>query len=263
MHTVFDHDNLESTRPVMSNPRPVALVTGAARRIGAAIATTLHRAGYNIALHYRDSSREAATVQNALEADRPHSTVLLRADLANVEQAASLVERAAIRFGRLDALVNNASAFLPTPLAEATPSRWDALFDVNAKAPFFLAQAAAFHLRQSHGAIVNITDIYADHPLEDHGLYSISKAALAMVTKVLAQELGPEVRVNAVAPGAILWPEKQASDPANQASLIERAALKRTGNPADIAEAVRYLLQDAKFTTGQTLRVDGGRGLSI
>ncbi len=247
----------------MSNPRPVALVTGAARRLGAAIAATLHQAGYDLALHYRDSSQDAAKLQNALEADRPHSTVLLRADLANVEQAASLVERAAIRFGRLDALVNNASAFYPTPLAEATPARWDALFDVNAKAPFFLAQAAAFHLRQSHGAIVNITDVYAGHPLQDHGLYCMSKAALAMATQVLAQELGPEVRVNAVAPGAILWPEKQAADPASQAVLVERAALRRTGSPADIAEAVRYLVQDAKFTTGQTLRVDGGRGLTI
>ena len=247
----------------MSHPRPVALVTGSARRIGAAIATTLHKAGYNLALHYRDSSQDAAALQDSLEHDRPHSTVLLRADLANVEQTTLLVERAAIRFGRLDALINNASAFHPTPLEQATPARWDALFDVNAKAPYFLAQAAAFHLRQSHGTIVNVTDIYAERPLEGYGLYSISKAALAMTTQVLAQELGPEVRVNAVAPGAILWPEKQASDPATQATLIERATLKRTGNPRDIAEAVRYLVQDATFTTGQTLRVDGGRGLVI
>ncbi len=251
----------------MSNPRPVALVTGSARRIGAAIATTLHQAGYNLALHYRDSSKDAAALQNALESERPHSTVLLRADLSTAGQAASLVERAVVRFGRLDALVNNASAFFATPLEKTTPALWDALFDVNAKAPFFLAQAAAFHLKQSHGSIVNITDVYAQHPLDDHGLYSMSKAALSMATQVLARELAPEVRVNAVAPGAILWPEQNgaatASSTDTQHALVNRAALKRRGDPSDVAQAVRYLLQDAPFTTGQTLRVDGGRGLTI
>lgn len=262
MQSVFDPANI-ANRQGAGHVRPVALITGAARRIGAAIATTLHQAGYNLALHYRDSSQDAAALQNQLESERPHSTVLLRADLANANQASSLIERTVVRFGRLDALVNNASAFFPTPLEKSTPALWDALFNVNAKTPFFLAQVAAFHLKQSHGAIVNITDIYAEHPLDDHGLYSMSKATLQMATKVLAHELAPEVRVNAVAPGAILWPERPSSDPTANDVLIERAALKRKGDPADVAEAVRYLLQDAKFTTGQTLRVDGGRGLTI
>ncbi len=245
----------------MTPPRPVALVTGAARRLGAAIATGLHAAGYDLALHYRDSAAEAAALQNVLEESRRNSTVLLRADLSDIARLPSLVERAVLRFGRLDALVNNASAFFPTPVGETTEAMWNALMDSNAKAPFFLAQAAAFHLRESHGAILNISDVYAERPLDNHTVYCMAKAALTMLTLSLARELGPEVRVNAIAPGAILWPESDDDAPKN--ALIARTALKRTGTLDEIAEAALFLLGRAGYTTGQVLRVDGGRWLTI
>lgn len=245
----------------MNAPRPVALVTGAARRLGAAIATRLHTAGYDLALHYRDSAGEAAALQDALEESRRNSTVLLCTDLSDVSKLPSLVEHTVLRFGRLDALVNNASAFFPTPVGETTEAMWDALMDSNAKAPFFLAQAAAFHLRQSHGAILNLTDIYAERPLANHTVYTMAKAALTMLTLSLARELGPDVRVNAIAPGAILWPES--GDDAPKKTIIERTALKRTGTSDEIAEAAAFLLGRASYTTGQVLRVDGGRWLTI
>ena len=246
----------------MTAPRPVALVTGAARRIGAAIATGLHAAGYDLALHYRDSADEAAALQDTLERERRNSTVLLRADLSETARLPSLVERTVTRFGRLDALVNNASSFFPTPVGETSEAMWDALMDSNAKAPYFLSQAAAFHLRQSHGAILNLGDIYAERPLAQHTVYCMAKAALTMLTLSLARELGPEVRVNAIAPGAILWPESSTSQPLQEA-LIARTTLKRCGNPADIAEAAVFLLSQAGYTSGQILRVDGGRWLTI
>lgn len=246
----------------MTTPRPVALVTGAARRIGAAIATALHAAGYDIAIHYHRSATEAAALQDALEARRRHSTALLQADLADIVRLPSLVERTVVRFGRLDALVNNASAFFPTPVGECTEAMWDALMGANAKAPFFLAQAAAFHLRQSHGAILNLSDIYAERPREGHAVYSMSKAALSMMTLALARELAPEVRVNAIAPGAILWPEA-GNDPELREELLSRTPLQRTGTAAEIAEAALFLLDASGFTTGQILRVDGGRWLAI
>lgn len=246
----------------MSTPRPVALVTGSARRIGAAIATALHGAGYDLALHFHRSAQEASALQDALETRRRHSTALLQADLSDIARLPSLVERTVVRFGRIDALVNNASAFFPTPVGETTEAMWDALMGANAKAPFFLSQAAAFHLRQSHGAILNLSDIYAERPCERHAVYSMSKAALSMMTLALARELAPEVRVNAIAPGAILWPESDASHAARQA-LLDRTAIGRTGTPAEIAEAAIFLLDSAGYTTGQVLRVDGGRWLSI
>ena len=245
----------------MIAPHPVALVTGAARRLGAAIATGLHAAGYNLALHYRDSADEAAALQDTLEESRRNSTVLLRADLSDTAKLSSLVERTVLRFGRLDALVNNASAFFPTPVGETTEAMWDALMDANAKAPFFLAQAAAFHLRESHGAVLNLSDIYAERPLANHTVYCMAKAALSMLTFSLARELGPEIRVNAIAPGAILWPESDDDSP--KQTLIDRTALKRTGTPEEIAEAAVFLLGRASYTTGQVLRVDGGRWLTI
>lgn len=245
----------------MTAPRPVALVTGAARRLGAAIATGLHAAGYSLALHYRDSADEAAALQDALESSRRNSTVLLRADLSDTANLSALVERTVLRFGRLDALVNNASAFFPTPVGETTEAMWDALMDSNAKAPFFLAQAAAFHLRESHGAVLNLSDVYAERPLAHHTVYCMAKAALTMLTLSLARELGPEVRVNAIAPGAILWPESDHDSP--KKTLIDRTALKRSGDPSEIAEAALFLLGRASYTTGQVLRVDGGRWLTI
>ena len=238
--------------------RRVVLVTGAARRIGAAIARALHAHGCDVALHYRGSHEEALVLHRELEAARPGSTLLLQADLDAFDRLPELVARTVGRFGRLDGLVNNASAFMPTPMGTTTPAQWDVLFASNARAPFFLAQAAAPHLRAARGAIVNLVDIYAVRPLADHPVYSMAKAALAMATKALALELGPEVRVNGVAPGAILWPENEA-DTAARDVMLARTPMARTGTPAEVAEAVRWLLFDATYCTGQVLAVDGGR----
>ena len=245
----------------MSETHPVALVTGAARRIGAVIARTLHAAGYDVALHYRQSRDELDGLIGELEARRAHSTLVLRADLADSAQLPGLVDAVIERFGRLDALVNNASMFHPTPLGTITAAECDAMFAVNARAPLLLAQAAAPHLKAARGAIVNITDIYAERPLPQHAAYGMSKAALRMATLALAQELAPEVRVNAVAPGAILWPEGK-SDPDRDAALA-RIPLQRTGAPEEIANAVLWLIRDAGYVTGQTVRVDGGRILEM
>jgi pteridine reductase len=206
----------------MASERPVVLITGAARRLGAAIARALHADGYDLALHYRSSAADMQRLERDLLAARPGSVVTLQADLAEFDRLPELVARTVGAFGRLDALVNNASAFFPTPLGEATPAQWDALFAANARAPFFLSQAAAPHLRAARGAIVNLADVYASRPLREHALYGMSKAALVHMTRALALELAPEVRVNAIAPGAILWPEgdgrrqagiRQAGDP--------------------------------------------------
>ena len=241
---------------------PVALVTGSARRIGAAIARALHAAGYDLALHYRSSSDDVDALAAELERARPGSTVRLQADLAGFDRLPELVAQTVGRFGRLDALVNNASGFFPTPVGEATPAQWDALFATNARAPLFLAQAAAPHLARNGGAIVNLTDLYGERPLAGHSIYCMAKAALLMATKSLALELGPEVRVNAVSPGAILWPEDGGDDAARRA-MLQRTPLARTGTPEEVAEAVRWLLQDATYCTGQVIHLDGGRRLAV
>jgi pteridine reductase len=241
---------------------PVVLITGGAKRVGRVIARTLHDAGYDLALHYRSAKAEAEQFAAELEARRQGSTLLLAGELGQVAELPKLVLRTVQRYGRLDALVNNASAFYPTAIGEATEAQWDELFASNAKAPFFLAQAAAPHLKVARGAIVNLVDIYAERPLARHTIYCMAKAALAMLTASLAKELGPEVRVNGVAPGAVLWPEagKAYSD---QQELIGRTALKRAGAPEDVAGAVLYLLRDARFVTGEIIKVDGGRTLSM
>ncbi|HET6604683.1 MAG TPA: pteridine reductase [Xanthomonadaceae bacterium] len=246
----------------MAQTPPVALVTGAARRVGAVIARTLHGAGYELALHYRNSAREVADLQAELEAIRPRSTLVLRADLSHTPSLADLVGSVVAHFGGLDALVNNASAFYPTPVGHIEEKHWDELFASNARAPLFLAQAAAPYLKSRAGAIVNLADIYADRPLARHTVYCMAKAALVMATRSLARELGPEVRVNAVSPGAVLWPESGGTYTDPQA-LVEATALKRTGTPEDVAAAVLWLLREARFTTGEVIRVDGGRTLSI
>lgn len=238
--------------------RPVVLITGAARRVGAVIARTLHGTGYDLALHYRGSRAELDALAAELEAARPNSTRVLQADLADAGRLPGLVEATCAHFGRLDALVNNASVFHATPLGSITPEQWDGLFAANARAPLLLAQAAAPHLKTSHGCIVNITDIYAERPLRGHAVYCMSKAALRMATFVLARDLGPEVRVNAVAPGNILPPTGEV-DATRQLALNEQAALRRQGTPEDIAGAVLWLIRDAHYVTGQTIRVDGGR----
>jgi pteridine reductase len=246
-------------------PRPVALITGAARRLGAAIARHLHGAGYDLALHYRGSAVEMQALADELDASRTGSVLTLQADLAEFDRIPELVAQAIGRFGRLDALVNNASGFAPTPIGTTTPAQWDALFAANARAPFFLAQAAAPHLAATQGAIVNLADIYAERPLRGYTVYCMAKAALAMATKSLALELAPDVRVNAIAPGAILWAEQPAcagaggSSDAKKSALLARTPLARTGTPEEVAEAVRWLLQDATYSTGQVLRLDGGR----
>lgn len=243
--------------------RPVALVTGAARRIGARIATALHQAGLDVLVHCRHSEADANTLAAHLNRQRPGSAAVLVADLAVADAVRTLADRALAIFGRLDVLVNNASSFRPTPLATASEQDWDTLMNGNLRAPFLLSQRLAPALAASgQGAIVNIIDIYAERPLAGHSLYCMSKAALAMMTRSLARELGPAVRVNGVAPGAILWPEHGGS-PEQHAIIVESSALKRAGDPDDIAAAVVWLARQAPYVTGQILAVDGGRSLAL
>lgn len=244
------------------NDRPVALVTGAARRVGRVIARTLHQAGYDLIVHCRNSRAEAEQFAVELENARAESVLVLAADLAQTAELPKLILRGVQRFGRLDVLVNNASAFIPTPVGDTTEAHWDELFASNAKAPYFLAQAAAPYLRAAKGAIVNLLDVYAERPLPHHPVYCMAKAALAMMTRALAVELAPAVRVNGVAPGAVLWPETGKAY-ADKQELVARTALKRAGAPEDVAGAVLYLVRDAGFVTGEILRVDGGRMLTL
>lgn len=237
-----------------------ALITGAAHRIGNAITRCLHEAGTDIVLHYRSSRAGAEALQRELNQQRPDSVALVQADLHDTAQFPALAEQAYQAFGRLDILVNNASSFYPTPVGEIDEQQWNDLLGTNLKAPLFLSQAVAPHLRRGGGCIVNMVDIHADRPLRGHPVYSIAKAGLVMLTKSLAAELGPEVRVNAVAPGAILWPESD-MDQGTKDEIISRTFLKRRGDPTDIARAVRFLVRDATYVTGQVLAVDGGRSL--
>lgn len=245
----------------MSETGRVVLVTGAARRIGAAIAHRLHAAGWHIAVHAHASGAEQAALCAELDRGRAGGTLALQADLADAARLPGLVEAVVSRFGRLDALVHNASNFFPTPLDTATPAQWDALMAVNARAAYFLAQAAAPQLRAQRGAIVHLTDAALARPLPSHAPYTAAKGALAALTGALAVELAPHVRVNAVAPGAILWPEHGKTE-AERAAALARTPLARTGTPEEVAEAVRWLLEDAAYLTGQTLALDGGRGLA-
>ena len=245
----------------MTHERQVALVTGGARRVGAVIARHLHREGFNLIIHYRRSRAEAEGLAEELLRDRPDSVALVGGDLAQPAQTPALAEEAARRWGRLDVLVNNASSFYPTALGEVTEAQWEELLGSNLKGPFFLTQAAASYLRDHGGAVVNLADVYADRPLKGFPVYSIAKAGVVMMTKALARELAPAVRVNAVAPGAVLWPEGGTPE-ATQAAIISRTALKRQGEPEDIARAVLFFIRDAPFVTGQILTVDGGRTLT-
>jgi len=239
----------------------VVLITGAAHRVGATIARHVHRLGMNIIVHYRNSRMAAEGLQGELEAERPNSVHLIQGDLLETFSLVELINEAHQWQGRLDVLVNNASSFYPTPVADANETQWDDLLGSNLKAPFFLAQAASPYLRRQHGCIVNIVDIHAERPLKGHAIYSIAKAGLVMLTKTLARELAPEIRVNAVAPGAILWPEFGASAETRE-HIIAQTALKRQGDPDDVASAVVFLIQQAEYMTGQILTVDGGRSLS-
>ncbi len=239
----------------------VALITGAAQRIGATTARTLHHAGMKLAIHYRNSDQAARHLQQELESVRPHSTVLVQGDLLQTDQLHELVEQVAGQWGQLDLLINNASSFYPTPVDSFSEQTWDDLIGSNLKAPLFLSQAAAPHLRRQGGNIINMVDIHADRPLKNHTIYCIAKAGVAMMTKSLARELGPEIRVNGVAPGAILWPENEL-DETTKSEILSRTALKRSGTPEDIARTILFLVRDGRYITGQIIPVDGGRTLS-
>lgn len=240
------------------------LVTGGAKRVGAAICRRLHAAGAQLAIHYRSSAAEARSLQDELNEARPGSAAAISADLLDLDALPQLVNETVARFGRLDALVNNASSFYATPLAEVTEQHWHDLLGTNLKAPLFLAQAAAAELRRRHGCIVNIADIHAERPMQGHLLYSVAKTGLVALTKGLAQEMAPQVRVNAVAPGVILWPENEAwSDPEQRRKIVAHTLLKREGEPDDIAKAVAFLIQQAPYITGQVISVDGGRSINI
>lgn len=247
----------------MNDETKVALVTGAAHRIGAQMARTLHHAGLNIVAHYGHSKDAATALVNELNEARADSATAIQADLTNLQDVALLAQRGIASWGHIDALVNNASRFYPTEVSNVTPETWADLMQANVRGPFFLSQALAPVLAERKGCIINIVDIYAERPLKGYSVYSISKAGIAMLTQSLATELGPDVRVNGISPGAILWPEDAAAlnDSAKQ-SIIKKTALGREGSPADIAETARFLIQDAPYITGQIIAVDGGRSLN-
>lgn len=239
----------------------VALITGAAQRLGAATARHLHENGWRVLLHCRLSRERAAELAVEFNAVRRDSCRVLQADLARSEEMQRLAEEAEAAWGRMDALVNNASSFYPTPIGETTGEQWEDLFASNARAPFFLAQALAPALRRQQGAIVNLIDIHAERPLRHHTVYCMAKAAHSMLTRSLAKELAPEVRVNGVAPGAILWPSSGQPDAGVQQEVLAGIPLQRLGEPADIARTIAFLLEDAPYITGQIIAVDGGRSL--
>lgn len=252
-----------------SNPPKVALVTGAAKRIGAEIAQQLHTAGFNVIIHYNQSAAAAQELVDEFNSERENSAAGIQADLNDQTQVLSLAQQSAAQWQRLDLLVNNASSFYPTPIGEATNTDWDNLINSNLKAPFFLAQALAPTLIKNHGCIINIADIYAQRPLRKHSIYSIAKAGNEMLTKSLAQELAPRVRVNGIAPGAILWPddyykktEEQLSDE-NKEKMLAQIPLQQRGQVQDIARTTLFLAKDAPYITGQIIVVDGGRTITI
>jgi pteridine reductase len=241
---------------------PVALITGAGRRIGAAMAAHLHQSGYRILIHYRHSSADAEQLRDQLNQQRPDSAQCLQADLADMTQVKQLAVDALAIWQRIDALINNASSFYPTAIGEINESDWQDLFSSNAQAPLFLSQALAPALKQHQGCILNIADIHAFKPLKQHTTYCMAKAANVMMTQSLARELAPEVRVNAIAPGAILWPEQEAELNSNQQQdIINDIPLQRTGCEQDIAQTALFLINQAPYITGQIIAVDGGRSL--
>jgi len=241
----------------------VVLITGGAKRVGAATCRRLHAAGANIMLHYRASAGEARLLQAELNHQRKDSVALIQADLLDVAKLPSLVDQTVQRFGKLDALINNASSFFQTPVGEITPAAWEDLIGTNLRAPLFVAQAAAPALKKAQGAIVNITDIHAERPLKNYVVYSVAKSGLVGLTRSLARELAPEVRVNAVAPGPILWPDDETFDELSRQRIISHTPLKREGTPEDIAKAVHFLLAEATYVTGETINVDGGRHVAL
>lgn len=248
----------------MINFPKVALITGAARRVGAEIAQTLHEAGLNVVLHYHRSEKDAEQLCNFLNEKRENSAIIQQADLSETNNLSLLVDNAAKKWGHLDVLVNNASRFYKTAIGQVTEESWDDLLNSNLKAPFFLCQAAMKYLQERRGSIVNIGDVHGERPMRDYGVYCISKAGLLMLTKTLAKECGPAVRVNAVSPGSVMLPEGENTlTPVEQDKILSRVILRRHGTAKDIAKAVLYLVNEADYVTGTILEVDGGRSLMI
>ena len=251
---------MDESKEVSSLEGRWALVTGAGKRIGAAVASALHDAGANVAIHYFSSSESADALAAGLNAERPGSSITVHGDLRRVAELERMIRDVVDQAGRLDVLINNASSFYPTPLGAITEEQWDDLVGTNLKAPLFLCQAALPHLRETNGVIVNIVDVHSQRPLRNHPVYGAAKAGLAMLTRSLAKDLGPDIRVNGVSPGAILWPEAGMPEQI-QENIIRQIPLKRPGAPQDIAAAVLFLVRDAPYVTGQIVAVDGGRSV--
>ena len=242
----------------------VVLITGGAKRVGASICRLLHASGADLMIHYRSSAGEARALQSELNLQRKDSTAIIQGDLLNLAMLPSLVHETVSHFGRLDVLINNASAYYATEVGEIGEEQWEDLVGSNLKAPLFLSQAAAPELRKQHGCIINITDMHVERPKKGYIVYSVAKAGLVTLTKSLAQELGPEVRVNAVAPGPVMWPEDNPQfDAVYRQRVISQTVLKRLGEASDVAKAVRFLVEDGPFITGQVIAVDGGRSLNL
>ncbi|WP_373002037.1 pteridine reductase [Marinobacter sp.] len=248
----------------MAATTPVALITGAAHRLGAQTARALHQRGWNLVIHYRSREQQAQDLIDDMNRQRPDSACALQADLSQTSEVKRLASDALAHWNRLDALVNNASVFYPTPTADATEDDWNTILNTNLRAPFFLLQSCLPELRRNHGSVVNLIDIYSERPIDDHPLYCASKAGLAALTRSWAKDLAPGVRVNGVSPGAILWPEGDAEmDKSAQQAILDKTPLARTGNPDDIAGTIAFLICDAPFITGQIIAVDGGRSLNM
>ncbi len=256
----MDNSNANSTATAAETK--AALVTGSAKRVGAAAVQTLHRAGYNVIIHCRLSRQAADELAAELNSKRADSAKVIQGDLNNETIYNSLIEQAYLCWNRLDVLVNNASSFFPTPVGSITLDDWNNLINSNMKAPLFLSQAATPYLKQVGGCIINMVDIHAQRPMKEHTVYCAAKAGLAMITLSLAKELGPEIRVNGIAPGAILWPENDMPEHTKDL-ILDRTALKRPGQPIDIARTILFLARDADYITGQIIAIDGGRNLNI
>ena len=242
----------------------VVLITGGAKRVGATICRMLHATGMNLMIHYKSSLNEARALQAELNLQRPNSVSIIQGDLLNIASLPNLVAETIQQFGHLDVLINNASTYYASEIGDIDETKWLDLIGSNLKAPLFLSQAAAGELRKSNGCIINITDMHVERPKKGYVVYSVAKAGLVTLTKSLAYELGPEVRVNAVAPGPVQWPENNPQfDEVYRQRVINQTLLKRVGEAEDVAKAVKFLIADAPFVTGHVLAVDGGRSLNL
>jgi pteridine reductase len=257
-----DNSNANSTATKTTAHLKCAFVTGSSKRIGAATVRLLHDANYNVIIHCRSSRQEADELAIDLNKQRVNSANVIQGDLNDEKIYSTLIDQAYQCWGRLDVLINNASSFFPTPVGSITMDNWNNLINSNMKAPLFLSQAAAPYLKQTHGCIINMIDVHGQRPMKEHPVYCAAKAGLAMLTMSLAKELGPEIRVNGVAPGAILWPENDMNEKTKNI-ILERTSLKRPGQPLDIAKTILFLVRDADYITGQIIAVDGGRSINI